>query len=454
MRLLCPLVVLQLVSSWPSRLRLQLPRRLPSALQRRQPRITARPPTNTEAASAVISSLLPFEPQPLPSSNRSQWFEGWFVRLVDHDAKASVALILGSLRRRQEALGHNDSHTLGARTSRTEHCSELLHRREHGRTCALPVGTDDFDEHILVLAYRNRRGRHHTYTAHLHGPGVTLSGPSREAGAGWSSDGGGPQMVWWSRRHGGMAVHGNTASIDVTLPGGLTLVANISGPRVAWSDVSPDREGPEGWLARTGLLPCHYFVHTFGSRTTYRLRHGTRRAFAGIARSHMERNYGDTFPAGYTWAQASAQGGAAYLVLTGGLFVVGPLTTRSYIVGLRAPPGGVTDDGLSWDFRSTDLDRIRALRRPCAGKLELNATARNGRRRLLLRLSAPPDSFGAPMPIPTEDGFSNQPGCRESYAAIAHVVALVRRSVTSMWEEQLRLSVPLATLEFGGTWQC
>ena len=202
-------------------------------------------------------------------------------------------------------------------------------------------------------------------------------------------------------------------------------------------------------------------MHSFGSPTRYRLERGASRPLVGVAaRAHMERNYGDAFPTGYTWAQASAPAGAAFLVVTGGLFMVGPLTTRTYIVGLRVPTGGASRrrEGFAWDFRTTDLDRIRTVRRPCAGELALNATSRDGRRRLLLLLSAPPDSFGEPMPIPTQGGFSSQPGCRESYAATARVVALQRAVPASAphvaWEERLRLAVPLATLEFGGSWQC
>ena len=45
----------------------------------------------------------------------------------------------------------------------------------------------------------------------------------------------------------------------------------MSAPRLAWDPAQPDCRGPEGWLARTHLLPCHYFVHSFGSPATYRL---------------------------------------------------------------------------------------------------------------------------------------------------------------------------------------
>ena len=87
--------------------------------------------------------------------------------------------------------------------------------------------------------------------------------------------------------------------------------------------------------------------------------------------AHIERNWGDSFPTGWVWAQASAPFGEAFLVLTGGRFVIGPITTDSHVIGLRTRGGGGGRGGrggmrrrnrddaqsLSWDFRTTDLDR-------------------------------------------------------------------------------------------------
>ena len=57
------------------------------------------------------------------------------------------------------------------------------------------------------------------------------------------------------------------------------------------------------------------------------------------------------------------------------------------------------------------------------GALHLNAASCDGRRRLSLSLAAAPSSFGAPIPVPTPQGFSAQPGCRESYAATLQLAA-------------------------------
>ena len=463
-----------LSDAWLASLRLRAPWQTIRALRSSHDTSRASRPQRHAGASVTSAALLPFEPQTLPRWNRTQWFEGWFVRLVDEDAGASVALIMGSLRKRRQTW-RDSTAAFGSVAPDGDELPAVTTAYDEERLRA--ADSDLFDEHILVLAYRDRDGRHHTQAVQMEGSEVLLSGP-RDAES--KAAGGGPQLRWWSERHGGMTVSGDAATIDVSLPGKLRLIANVSGPRVAWSDASPDRAGPEGWLSRTGLLPCHYFVHSFASPTAYVLQHATLSPprLGSRALTHMERNYGEAFPTGYTWAQASSRQDGAFLVVTGGLFVVGPLTTLTYIIGLRVPGrtsgrggyqaesrkigeggaasgAGSAHGGLAWDFRTTDLDRMRAVRRPCDGTLSLNATSRDGRRQLIVLLAAPPDTFGEPMPIPTHGGFSSQPGCRESYAATAHVVALRRASRASRrWEQALRLTVPLAALEFGGSWQC
>ena len=345
----------------------------------------------------------------------------------------------------------------------------------------------------------------------LDGDAVTLQGRSAggfevaavDGASGGGGGGGGGEFSWWSERHGGMRVKGDDALLDLRFSHGLRLVANISSPRVLWDSSRPNEAGPEGWLSRTGLLPCHYFVHSFGSPTRYALWHGSgqtnggrgmsdgrrhRRGGSGVgstttssssssigtdarhsgmgrpprlqgssALAHVERNWGASFPSGWVWGQATSTDGRTFLVFTGGRFVIGPLTTDSYVIGLRAVGRsgeggeGGEDRQLNWDFRTTDLDRVREIREPCAGSLSINATSRDGTRRLSLRLSAAPSTFGARIMVPTmTDGFSDEPGCRESHVAKAHVVAWQVDS----GRELLRADIPRAVLEFGGGFQC
>jgi len=400
----------------------------------------------TAVDSRWLVTALPFEPQPLPRQRRMPFFEGWFVRLVDHRTLTSIAVVFGSLR-----LG--ESSASGGK---------------HAAATSAPEVVNPFDEHIVVVGYSSdTQGLHGTRTLYLSGSDVALvGGDATDIPGAPQCEADEPRISWWSHAHGGLRSVGDDAILDLRLPG-LQLAANISSPRVPWDPSGPNRRGPEGWLAPTGLLPCHYFVHSFGSPATYRLwqpsptsqpqtttgrrRGGARERdgweLSGQALTHMERNWGVTFPAGWVWAQAIAAGGACRLVLTGGLFAIGPLATQQYVVGLRA-------GALAWDFRTTDLDGVSEARAPCAGALHLNLTSRDGTRRLGLSLRAPPETFGERIPVPTVGGFSDVPGCRESYEAVATVVAAGRRSRRAAWAELGIWTVPLAVLEFGGSYQC
>jgi hypothetical protein len=454
----------------------------------------------------LAAAALPFEPQRLAPWRR-QWFEGWFVRFIDHATGLSVALILGSMR-----LPGRSASAAGA-----------------------------FDEHLLVLAFRDASGRHDTQHVILGEHGAWLRGGGAGRLPDELSSSRPPRWEWRSATHGFIRGAGDDLFLDVSV-GGARLRSNVSGPRVVWDEREPNRAGPEGWLGRTGLLPCHYFVHSFASPATYDLafpangfpatqppagqppaspnpspvsrlggmsgfRLGSRPSppvhMTGHGLTHIERNYGDAFPRAWVWAQASAPPpAAAQLVLTGGQFVIGPIETQSFVIGLRAaaaaldgghPPsqsdgaGGSSNGGrhagsknspaaLVWNFRSTDGDAIHHERDACAGRLFVEATSRGGGRRLRVRLSAPPPSFGARIPVPTAGGFSAEPGCRESYNATADITAWASHGrkgggagqgqpggegaggeLGRDWVPEwplLRLRVPMAVLEFGGSYQC
>ena len=107
--------------------------------------------------SLAMAAVLPMEPGRKASGSRGPWFEGWFLRLVDHDALSSIHVIFGSLRRR---------------------------RRPPGAVVAGP-----FDEHLIVVGYSDGRdGTERTHRVLLDGPSVRLAGgaaaPTADALAG------------------------------------------------------------------------------------------------------------------------------------------------------------------------------------------------------------------------------------------------------------------------------
>ena len=107
---------------------------------------------------------------------------------------------------------------------------------------------------------------------------------------------------------------GGTVTVDFTIPaetparedkvqagggGGARIAATIKGRR-AWNEASPNsKDGPEGWLGRTGLLPCHYVVQSLGSSAEYRVEMPGRGSSHGVGVAHVETNYGVAFPKGW-----------------------------------------------------------------------------------------------------------------------------------------------------------
>ena len=74
-----------------------------------------------------------------------------------------------------------------------------------------------------------------------------------------------------------------------------------------------------------------------------------------------------------------------------------------------------------------------------------------GRHRLEIKVTAPEGSFGSPIYVPTESGFSCIPGCRESFTATAVIKAYDSTSAQIILTEEHEIE--LAALEFGGALQ-
>ena len=110
------------------------------------------------------------------------------MRLVDHRALASVAVVFGSLR-----LGEGLA-------------AEITGGGGGGGSSA------PFDEHIVVVGWSDGRGGHGSSTLYLDGPEVELAGgASLDGAAGLGGAPVAPRMSWRSRKHGGMRVSGDEA---------------------------------------------------------------------------------------------------------------------------------------------------------------------------------------------------------------------------------------------------
>ncbi|CBN77444.1 conserved unknown protein [Ectocarpus siliculosus] len=305
-----------------------------------------------------------------------------------------------------------------------------------------------------------------------------------------------PSFTWEADGIGSFAVDGDKGRLSFQLPE-LSVAASFR-YRQPWSEERPNSAGPEGWLQRTGLLPLHYFVQSMGSEAGYSLKAtGAPRAVVGRGSIHMEANYGESFPTGWVWAQGCSatkglcgnvfrdgeltnpDGGSAQeasagrraaggkadglggskkdsatprFVLTGGRFVIGPITTTSFVLAFRS-------ERHNWNFRTTDLDRIVVTASRKDHRLTLVAKSWGDNRVLKADIRAPEGSFGSAIYVPTPEGFSNAPGCVESYAATARFRLYTKGDklegdgVTRPLVLREEVEFKLAALEFGGEYQ-
>jgi hypothetical protein len=361
----------------------------------------------------------PFQPRSPPSWPKSKpFFEGWFIRVVDHVGKASFCVILGSFK----------------------------HARQRGDD-AVQLGNDfsGFSSHYLGLSYHvAAAGKDEATTLHHFASPEDVSIAARTPSRPGSCDPPDPDFSIEFKDAGSFQVSPEGGSLNFTVPG-LSVHADFN-DRKPWSRGKPNSKGPEGWLPGW-LLPCHYFVHTLASPASYCLdADGLPDALEGKGVLHAECNYGDVFPAGWCWAQGCNSGGTASFILTGGKFVIGPVVTSSWVLGYRSSQ-------LDWNFRTTDFDRVVASANCDDGRLSLRCTSRCGRRLMTIDIQAPQGSFGEPIYCPTQVGWSNLPGCIESYTATARLRCFRRTG----WRLRKKLvedvQVPLAALEFGGDFQ-
>jgi len=385
---------------------------------------------------AVLSCAQPSDASPLnPQSPAHRlltpFFQGWLVRAVDHSQDLSFIFIVGSF-------------------SSSE--------------------ASDFTEHYIFCA-ANHRGNALCHEESFPDPDtVTVSGSSPS----------GPTLfprlfppvplnvTWRAQGLGCFRFTDGSCSINFQLgPLSVKLKSNSALP---WDPDGPPMTGPEGWLGYMPLLlPCHYFVHSVGSRCSYSLTLPSC-SFRGNALCHIEGNHGTFFPSGWIWSQAVSATNEASVSLVAGLFEIGGMQPLNCVLYVRSPRLGVRV------FRTTDMDRIEisdGLNRPLSspvkreGRVGLRARSRRDGLVVRLDLVAPLNSFGPPVHIPTRKGFSSQPGCRESYTAVAKVRIFScsdsdftdsndeecgelgdKQSKYRMFES---FNIPMACLEFGNS---
>ena len=116
------------------------------------------------------------------------------MRLVDHRALASVAVVFGSLRF-GEGMGGGAGVAAAA-------------------AAAAAGSSAPFDEHIVVVGWSDGQGGHGSSTLYLDGAEVELvGGASLDGASGLGSGPVAPRMSWRSSKHGGLRVSGDEARL-------------------------------------------------------------------------------------------------------------------------------------------------------------------------------------------------------------------------------------------------
>eukprot|EP00965_Chrysotila_dentata_P247100 6207545-Pleurochrysis_carterae.AAC.5 len=413
----------------------------------------------------------PFSPHPLPlhatDGSSPAFFDGWYFRTTDHDRNLSFAVILGSLQ---------------------------------------PRGTAGWDQSYaaLIVSDASKPGTNgaatHIFTEQMFQPNVSITvgtGPWRRPVT-QEPPPDAPAVFDYCTPAGCFSVRDDYANLTMAFPS--YTVSVTAQARVPWSTDRPNADGPEGLLfpkVRGALLPCHYFVHSLGSLATYRLEPATSRGrdasadtpqptflqsasrqlqpsaaaeagsrvrIEGHGFAHMETNYGTAFPRGWIWSQGIAVGGNSQFVATAFKVTLsneqgGELESNASRQAPHLPEPDVfafayRSPSFNLTLRTPDLASVELHRTACSGTLVLRAHNLLRTRVATLTLvsataTGSARDFSKPLYAPTRDGFSNTPGCVESFSAFGTL------NVTDGDGRTIAADTfPLAALEFGGLWRC
>jgi len=343
----------------------------------------------------AFANASPFNPHIFPG--RGSFFEGWYWRHIDHVNNRSVAVIMGSLGEGEftqswAAMLYNDNGKVETEQIFPGNASVGL-----GPSRILPVSRD---------------------------PGLVL-----------------PADFRYKSQAGFFDVVDDKAELEMQFPS-WKFKGQVTGRRVPWSEKKPNGDGPESYLAHLqALLPCHYFVHSLASEATYTLESSVgKKDKQGKGFVHLETNYGQAFPSAWAWGEGVSFDGETQFVFTAGKFTIGGINAANFAFAFRSPERNLT-------FRSPDLNQFAMNDQACKGVLRLEAY--DIMHKVVLDLSAEISTFSQPLYFPTHSGFSNHPGCVESFSA--HGVVSVYGPLGNLLQKN---HFPLSALEFGGKYMC
>ena len=352
-------------------------------------------------SSAAIAS--PMNPQCIILNG--PFFQGWLVRMVDHEQSSSFVLIIGSFS---------------------------------------PANSGIYEDHYIFCGSNNKFGNHFTETFPPCDK-VTINGIKQSNSKNFPKSGSSLNITWAADGVGFFKFNENNCQLNFRF-NDIHIKANIFGRTEWWNSKNHLEIGPEGLLGYTSLLPCHYFVHTVGSPGTYSIQYSKFRRIEGRGYAHIEGNYGTYFPSSWIWSQGISKDNNASISVAGGRFVIGNISPLNWVIYIRLPTRRLV-------FRTVQLDKVIYSVNSPSGRIDLLATSIFGNTRAKISITTPENTlhtFSPPLYTPPARGFSNIPGCREHYRAVANVTCYDYDVETGSYQIKESVIFPLTALEFGG----
>lgn len=209
---------------------------------------------------------------------------------------------------------------------------------------------------------------------------------------------------------------------------------------------------PEGvFSSLVHLLPLHWNVFSYKSAAEYTVKRGGDIWLEGTGIAHSEKNWGVSFPAGWTWIQGFSdpkdRAGTSTFCLAGGKI----LGQKAFLLGYRspkysisfAPPTTLFPFNIPTPFCYEEHDSK-------AGTMSLRANNLMGTQRIVVSISGPANHEGwIALNCPLSAGHGNK-FAYETFEAMLSVVVSERRWPWQEWVQVETKQFANAALEFGG----
>ncbi|CAK9201296.1 unnamed protein product [Sphagnum troendelagicum] len=357
------------------------------------------------------SPLLPEALRPYPS------FEGWYVRVSDPSNGLSIALIMAT----NYVTDESQITLLFSPASSVDY---------HGNEDAKDDGDAVKSGYTYAVVVRTKDARI-----------VEVTEPQEEGRDNLGLEPRG--FEWIANGIGALKVKPHSINVDFMVQG-YRFKANLT-KEVLW-DVHNSENGPEGWARYLTIIPTHWYVYSLGSTVEYsftNLEKGIDNQGAGWG--HVEKNWGEAFPAGHVWTQGMSPANTSQVVCAGAsLKIPGQKFETPYIFIL-----GYRSISQTLDFHTNDLGTIFKDIQFSPLESRFSVTAIGLSHSIELTAYAPFDSFSDAILAPVSK-VDWKPACRESFLATIEV-KVYEHSAWGVIGQKLveRQTFENAALEFG-----